>query len=97
VNPAFTEGKTIKTTVSYHPDTPVPIIRGRWMRIPGVFSKKTGSLFPDQEPPLFFGRNAIPGTPGVPHNLLNFPFFTFKGTRLNCTVFFPLKMTCFEK
>jgi hypothetical protein len=61
------------------------------MRIPGVFSKKTGSLFPDQEPPLFFGRNAIPGIPGVPHNLLNPHFFTIIGTRLNCTVFSRLK------
>jgi len=55
------------------------------------FPQKTGSIFPDQEPHLFFGRNAPPGIPGVPHNLLNIPFFTLKGTRLNAPVFFRLK------
>jgi hypothetical protein len=52
---------------------------------------KTGSLFPVQEPLLFFGHISIPVHPGVPHDQLILPLFTVKGTRLNCTVFFHLK------
>jgi hypothetical protein len=58
---------------------------------PGSFPRKTGSLFPDQEPPLFFGHIVIPGHSRVPHDQLIVPFFTIKGTRLNCTVFSRLK------
>jgi hypothetical protein len=52
---------------------------------------KTGSLFPDQEPPLFFGHILIPVHSGVPHDQLILPIFAVKRTRLNCTVFFRLK------
>ena len=58
---------------------------------PRCFSQKTGSFFPDQEPPLFFGHSAPPGIPEVPDNLLNLPFSAIKGRPLNCTVFFHLK------
>jgi hypothetical protein len=58
---------------------------------PGDFPQKTGSIFPDQEPPLFFGRNAPPDLPEVLDNLLVSRFFTLKGTRLNMPVFFHLK------
>jgi hypothetical protein len=52
-----------------------------------TFSQKNRSFFPDWEPPLFFDHNAPPDLPEVPDNLLISRFFTFKGTRLNCTVF----------
>jgi len=55
------------------------------------FPGKTGSRFPDQEPPLFFGHIFIPVHPGVPLDQLILPIFTVKRTRLNCTVFFRLK------
>ena len=62
-----------------------------WMADPRRCPGKTGSLFPDQEPPLFFDHNAPPGQPEVPDNLQNHQFFTPKRTRLNCTVFSLLK------
>jgi hypothetical protein len=61
------------------------------MADPGHFPGKTGSLFPDQEPPLFFGHIFIPVHPGVLHDQLTLPIFAVKRTRLNCTVFFRLK------
>ena len=69
---------------------------------PGSFPRKTGSLFPAQELPLFFGHIFIPGHSSVPHDQLIVPFFTIKGTRLNCTVFSRLKQpvsknTCLKR
>ena len=55
------------------------------------FPGKTGLLFPDQEPPLFFGHILILVHPGAPHGQLILPIFTVKRTRLNCTVFSRLK------
>jgi len=61
------------------------------------FPKKTGSFFPDQEPPLFFGRNAPPGIPEVPDNLADQPVFHAQRNAAKCAGFFPLKAPGFKK
>jgi len=55
------------------------------------FRGKPDRVFPDQEPPLFSGRNAPLGIGKVPDNLLINRFFTIIGRPLNCTIFSCLK------
>jgi hypothetical protein len=55
------------------------------------FPQKTGSIFPDQGPPLFFDRIALPALPVDPDNLQISRFFTLIETPLNAPVFFRLK------
>jgi len=61
------------------------------MADPLHFPGKTDRIFPDQEPPLFFGRIALPDTGEIPDNLLISCFFTITGRPLNCTVFYSSK------
>jgi len=58
---------------------------------PRNFPGKPDHVFPDQEPPLFFDRNALPGIGKIPDNLLISRFFTITGRPLNCTVSSSLK------
>ncbi len=65
---------------------------------PRCFPGKTGSLFPDQEPPLFSGNKRIfLALPTLCMTSCILPIFTVKRTRLNCTVFFLIKTARFKK
>jgi len=57
------------------------------MADPRHFPGKPDRIFPDQEPPLFFGRIALPGTGEIPDNLWINRFFTITGSPLNAPVF----------
>jgi hypothetical protein len=64
---------------------------------PRHFPEKTGLLFPDQEPPLFFGFNAHPGTPEVSHDQLILPHFHGQKNAAKLAGFFPIKSAHFQK
>jgi hypothetical protein len=61
------------------------------------FLKKTGTIFPGEEPPLFFGRNAPPDLPEVPDNLADQPVFHAQRNAAKLHGFFPIKTLGFKK
>jgi hypothetical protein len=71
--------------------------RGTGMADPRHFPEKTGSFFPDQEPPLFSDHNAHPGTPEVPHDQFVLPPFHGQRNAAKLAGFFLFKMTGFKK
>jgi hypothetical protein len=61
------------------------------------FPKKTGTIFPGKEPPLFFCRNAPPDLPEVPDNLADQPAFHAQRNAAKLHGFFPIKTLGFKK
>ena len=62
-----------------------------------VFSRKNRVVFPDQEPPLFFGHNAPPGLPEVPDRPVELPVFHAQRNAAKLHGFFPFKTPGFKK